>query len=82
MQLVSLVEIESETAGSVTISLSVEGDKKRHFTEVVVDKALRIKKQNPIGIGTLPCRYLKMTFGPSKIGSSVAVNSIKLVGCD
>ena len=80
-QLVSMIEIDNATAGQVTISLSVEGDQKRHFTDVVIDKTLRTKKVNTVGIGTLPCKYIKLKFGTSKIGSAVVVNSLKLIGC-
>ena len=81
IQLVSMIEVDSATAGSVSVSLSVEGDKKKHFTEVVIDKALRTKKVSMISIGTLPCKYLKLKFGSSKVGSAVNVNSLKLIGC-
>ena len=43
IMLVSMIEVDSATAGSVNISISVEGDKKKHFTDVVVDKTLRTK---------------------------------------
>ena len=49
---------------------------------MVIDKPLRIKKVNTVSLGTLPCRYLKLTFGSSKIGSSVHVNSLRIIGCE
>ena len=81
VMLVSMIDINNETAGKVTISISVDGDKKSHFTDVVIDKPLKTKKVNSIGIGTLPCRFVKLTFGTSKIGSAVSVNSLRVVGC-
>ena len=77
-----MIEVENDTAGSVSISLSVEGDKKKHFTPVVIDKALRNKKSNTISVGTLPCRFIKLEFGPSKVGTAVSVIGLKLIGCD
>ena len=68
-----MIDIENDTAGSVTVSISVTGDKKKDFTEVVIDKPLRTKKMNTVAIGTLPCSFIKLTFGSSKIGSAVGV---------
>eukprot|EP00354_Favella_ehrenbergii_P000554 CAMPEP_0170454456 /NCGR_PEP_ID=MMETSP0123-20130129/2698_1 /TAXON_ID=182087 /ORGANISM="Favella ehrenbergii, Strain Fehren 1" /LENGTH=92 /DNA_ID=CAMNT_0010717167 /DNA_START=196 /DNA_END=470 /DNA_ORIENTATION=+ len=77
-----MIEIENDTAGSVTISLSVEGDKKKHFTPVVLEKPLRTRTKNMVAVGTLPCRYIKLDFGPSKVGSAVSVKGLKLIGCE
>ena len=77
-----MLEIENATAGTVTVSISVEGDKKRHFTEVVIEKPLRTNKKGTISIGTLPCRYIKLQFGPSKIGSAVSVKGVNVIGCE
>ena len=77
-----MVEVENDTAGAVTISLSVEGDKKKHFTPVVIDKPLRTKKTNTVAVGTLPCRFIKLDFGSSKVGSAVCVKGLKLIGCN
>ena len=82
VNLVSMVEVDNVTAGTVTVSISSKSDKlKKDFTEVVIDKPLRTKKVNTVSLGTLPCRYLKVTFGSSKIGSAVQVNSIRIIGC-
>ena len=82
VQLVSMFEVDNASAGSVSIAISAKSDhKKKDFTEVVIDKTLRTKKVNTVSLGTLPCRYLKVTFRASKIGSAVQVNSLKLIGC-
>ena len=77
-----MIEVDNDTSGSVCVSLSVEGDRKKHFTPVVVDKTLRTKKTNTVPVGTLPCRYIKLDFGPSKVGSAVSVKGLKVIGCD
>ena len=83
VQLASMIEIDNATAGTVSIAISCKSDnKKKDFTEVVIEKTLRTTKVNTVALGTLPCRYLKVTFGPSKIGSAVKVNSLRLIGCD
>ena len=77
-----MIEVENDTAGKVTVSLSVEGDKKKHFTPVVLDKTLKTRAVNTVAVGTLPCRFIKLDFGPSKVGSAVSVKGLKLIGCE
>ena len=36
-----MIDVDNATAGNVTISISVDGDKKSNFTEVVIDKPLK-----------------------------------------
>ena len=82
IMLVSLLEIDNLTAGAATVCLSVKGDqKKKDFTSVVEQKPLRHKTSNTISIGTLPCRYLKITFAKSDKGVSVQVKGIRIHGC-
>ena len=77
-----MIEVVNDTAGSCSVSISVEGDKKSHFTEVVIGKTLKNKMTNTVAIGTLPCRYIKLEFGPSKVGAAVSVKGLKLIGCE
>ena len=82
VMLVSMLEVDNLTAGAATVSMSLKGDqKKKDFTSVVEGKPLKHKASNTIQLGTLPCRYLKITFGKSNTGTSVQVNGIRLHGC-
>ena len=77
-----MIEVANDTAGSITVSISVEGDKKSHFTPVVLGKPLKNKNTSTVAVGTLPCRFLKLEFGPSKVGAAVAVAGLKIIGCE
>ena len=72
VMLVSMIEIDNLTAGAVTISASVKGDqRKKDFNIVEESKPLRHKATNVVKMGTLPCRYIRLTFAKSDKGVSV-----------
>ena len=80
--LVSLLEIDNLTSGAATVSISCKGDKnKKDFTTVLEEKPLKHKASNTLSMGTLPCRYIKITFAKSDKGVSVQVKGIRVHGC-